>query len=69
MIHLRWKELPTIKKIKCVHTKAKKFRVDRVLTPENIYEVKSETPEYYFIVDDTGRIGGYGKEYFVEVDE
>lgn len=69
MIHLQWEEIPTLKKIKCVHTNAKKYRVDRVLTAGKVYEVKSETPEYYFIIDDSGRIGGYGKEYFTEAEE
>ena len=69
MLHLQWEELPAQKKIKCVHTNAKKYRVDRVLTVGKIYEVKSETPEYYFVFDDSSRIGGFGKEYFVELDE
>ena len=45
MMHLKWDKLPTIKKIKCVHTNAEKYRVDRVLSAEKVYEVKNETEE------------------------
>lgn len=69
MMYLKWDKLPTIKKIKCVHTNAEKYRVDRVLSAEKVYEVKNETEEYYFIIDNTGRIGGYSKDYFVEVND
>ncbi|OUM85887.1 DUF6501 family protein [Caldibacillus debilis] len=66
MIHTRWAELPPVKKVKCVHTNAKKYTVDRVLTPGKVYEVKNETEEFYFIVDNLGKVGGYYKDYFKE---
>ena len=69
MIHTSWKDRETIKKVKCVHTNAQKYKVDSVLTVGNIYEVKSETDEFYFIIDNTGRIGGYYKDYFVDAEE
>jgi hypothetical protein len=47
-----------------VHTDAKKFKVSGVLTPGKTYEVKNETEEFYFIVDNTGKVAGYFKEYF-----
>jgi hypothetical protein len=37
------------------------------LTPGKIYDVKNETEEFYFINDNSNRIGGYLKEYFKEV--
>jgi hypothetical protein len=67
MIHLTWKEIETIKKVKCVHTNAEKYIVKNVLTADKVYEVKNETEEFYFIVDNTGMVGGFYKEYFDEV--
>lgn len=64
MIHNTWKEKSTGKRVKCVHTDAKKYMVDRVLTAGKTYEVKNETEEFYFIVDNSGKIGGFYKEYF-----
>ncbi|WP_090855979.1 DUF6501 family protein [Paraliobacillus sp. PM-2] len=66
MIHQTWEKSETIKKIKCVHADAKKFVVHHVLTPGKVYDVKNETDEFYFIIDNTNRIGGFKKDYFVE---
>ncbi|TLS35465.1 DUF6501 family protein [Pseudalkalibacillus caeni] len=66
MIHNSWEDSPTIKKVKCVHTDAKKYMVDRVLTAGKIYDVKNETEEFIFVIDNTGKIGGFYKEYFEE---
>ncbi|MBT9250121.1 DUF6501 family protein [Bacillus halotolerans] len=67
MIHKNWLEKETIKKVKCVQTNAKKYIVNRVLTPGKEYEVKNETEEFLFVVDNTNKIGGYYKIYFEEV--
>jgi hypothetical protein len=67
MIHLDWNERETIKKVKCVHTNAKKYIVNHVLTVNQVYDVKNETEEYYFLLDNTGRIGGFYKDYFQEL--
>lgn len=66
MIHNNWDERETIKQIKCVHADAKKFIVNRKLTPGNVYDVKNETDEFYFIIDNSNRIGGFRKNYFSE---
>lgn len=66
MLHLDWERKPTLKTITCVHTNAKKYLVDRALTVGKKYEVKNETEEFYFIIDNTGKVGGYYKEYFAE---
>lgn len=66
MIHLSWQERKTIKVVTCVHTNAKKYIVDRALTAGKNYDVKNETDEFYFIIDNTGKVGGYYKEYFQE---
>ncbi|MDQ0299341.1 hypothetical protein J2S78_001761 [Salibacterium salarium] len=67
MIHKTWTTSETIKQLKCVHANAEKYKVDNVLTPEQIYDVKNETEEFYFIIDDTGKIGGFKKDYFEEI--
>ncbi|MCD5322910.1 MULTISPECIES: DUF6501 family protein [Pontibacillus] len=67
MIHKTWYETETIKKVECVHADAEKYIVDRVLTPGKIYDVKNETEEFIFIIDNTGRMGGFKKDYFKEV--
>lgn len=64
MIHLDWHERKTVKKVKCVHTNAKKYIVNHVLTSGNTYDVKNETEEFYFIIDNTGKVGGFYKDYF-----
>ncbi|KKK37788.1 hypothetical protein WQ57_11460 [Mesobacillus campisalis] len=64
MIHLDWHERQTIKKVKCLHTNANKYIVNRVLTAGKEYEVKNESDEFYFIIDNSGKVGGYYKDYF-----
>ncbi|WP_338452190.1 DUF6501 family protein [Niallia oryzisoli] len=64
MIHLDWHERKTIKTVKCIHTNAKKYIVNDVLTPGKTYDVKNETDEFYFIIDNTGKVGGFYKDYF-----
>lgn len=68
MIHLDWEKRRTIKKVKCVHANAKKYKVDSKLTPGEMYDVKNETDEFIFIIDDSERIAGYHKYYFEEID-
>ncbi|MBY8913994.1 hypothetical protein KY305_14730 [Bacillus sp. YC2] len=67
MIHNNWRTKETVKKVKCVHTDAKKYIVNRVLTPGTEYEVKNETEEFIFVVDNTNKVGGFYKEYFEEI--
>lgn len=64
LIHQIWDNKQTVKTVKCVHTDANKYIVNRVLTANKEYEVKNETEEFYFIIDNTGKIGGYYKDYF-----
>jgi hypothetical protein len=64
MIHNTWKDAKTIKTVKCVHTDAAKYLVSNVLTVGKTYEVKNETDEFIFVIDNTGNIGGFYKEYF-----
>lgn len=64
MIHENWADKPTLRTVVCKHTNAEKFLVSNVLTAGKEYEVKNETDEFVFVVDNTGKIGGYYKEYF-----
>ncbi|MCP3025924.1 DUF6501 family protein [Halobacillus sp. A5] len=67
MIHKTWEKSETIKQIECVHNDAEKFVVHNVLTPGKLYDVKNESDEFYFVIDNTGRIGGFYKDYFKEI--
>lgn len=67
MIHLNWEERDTEKTVECVHADAQKFIVHNKLTPGKQYEVKNETEEFYFIMDNSNRIGGFYKNYFKEL--
>ncbi|MFS0786876.1 DUF6501 family protein [Shouchella sp. 1P09AA] len=64
MIHHTWTETPTLRTLTCVHTDAKKYVVNEVLTVGKQYELKNETDEFYFVIDNTGRMAGFYKEYF-----
>lgn len=64
MIHENWKNAAVLKKVKCIHTDAIKYKVNTVLTTGKEYDVINETEEFLFVVDNTGKIGGYYKEYF-----
>lgn len=55
------------KKVRVIHTDAEKFKVDTMLTVGKEYEVVNETEEYIFVVDNSGKVGGYYHEYFEEV--
>lgn len=59
-----WTTAPTIRQVVCKHADAAKYVVTNVLTPGKEYEVKNETDEFVFIVDNTGKVGGYYKTYF-----
>ncbi|MCT8138186.1 hypothetical protein H1D32_10725 [Anaerobacillus sp. CMMVII] len=64
MIHEKWLNTPTIKSVKCVHTNAKKYTVSSALTVGKMYDVKNETEEFIFVIDNTGKVGAYYKDYF-----
>ncbi|MEW9501764.1 DUF6501 family protein [Jeotgalibacillus marinus] len=64
MIHKGWEERPSIKRVICVHDDAAKYVVNNVLTVGKAYEVKNETDEFVFIIDNSGKVGGFYKDYF-----
>lgn len=67
MLHVTWKDNTPIKKVVVTNTDAKKFTVSDMLTVGKEYDVINETEEYYQIIDNSGLVGGYYKEYFEEV--
>ncbi|OAS85297.1 DUF6501 family protein [Metabacillus litoralis] len=64
MIHKTWQTSAPIKKVTCIHTNAEKYMVNHALTAGKQYEVQNETEEFYFVIDNTGKVGGYYKDYF-----
>ncbi|MDQ0228923.1 DUF6501 family protein [Metabacillus malikii] len=64
MIHKTWQTSKPKKKVTCVHTNAKKYVVQNVLTVGKQYDVQNETDEFFFVIDNTGKVGGFYKEYF-----
>jgi Mg/Co/Ni transporter MgtE len=67
MIHHTWTENKAVKLVKCVHTDAQKYTVENVLEIGKEYEVKNESEDYYFVIDESGKMGGFYKEYFEEI--
>ncbi|HEY9582385.1 MAG TPA: DUF6501 family protein [Savagea sp.] len=59
-----WETNPTMKTVTCTHTDAAKFTVADKLTVGKQYEVKNETEEFIFVIDNSGKVGGYYKTYF-----
>lgn len=64
MIHLNWEKNTTDKQVKCIHSVAKKYKVNNMLTVDKVYDVINETEEFIFIIDNSKRVAGYYKEYF-----
>lgn len=64
MIHQNWDTTPAKKQVVCVHDKAAKYVVNNVLTVGKTYDVQNETEEFIFIIDNSGKVGGFYKDYF-----
>ena len=58
MLHETWKERTPIKKVEVTNTDAKKFTVADTLTIGKQYDQ---------IIDNSGLVGGYYKDYFKEI--
>ena len=59
-----WTITPANRTVVCKHAVAAKYVVNNVLTPGKEYEVKNETEEFIFVMDNTGKVGGFYKTYF-----
>ena len=57
MLHLKWKDAPTIRTVKCVHTNASKYLVSNVLTVGKEYEVKNETEQNRLGISVSKKVG------------
>lgn len=67
MLHETWNE-NKLRKVKTVHTNAAKYKVSDMLTEGKEYTVVNETEEYIFVQDNSGKVGGYYKTYFEDVN-
>lgn len=67
MIHYDWEKRKPIKRVRCVHVDAKRYKVDTMLTKGKEYDVINETDEFIFVIDNSGRVAGFYKGYFEEV--
>ncbi|WP_411841863.1 DUF6501 family protein [Salinicoccus sp. HZC-1] len=67
MLHETWNE-NNLRKVKTVHTNAAKYKVSDMLTEGKEYTVVNETEEYIFVKDNSGKVGGYYKTYFEDVN-
>jgi hypothetical protein len=59
-----WINSKSLRTVVCKHADAAKYVVNNMLTPGKEYEVKNETDEFVFIIDNSGKVGGYYKTYF-----
>lgn len=64
MLHLHWHNRSTERTVTCIHTNATKYTVSRSLTAGKPYPVVNETDEFYFVIDNSGKVGGFYKDYF-----
>lgn len=46
------------------HVDAEKYLVSNILTVGEAYPLVHETDEYYFVLDNSNKVGGYFKSYF-----
>jgi len=67
MIHHNWDTKPSLKQVVCINDKASKYVVNNVLTVGKTYDVQNETDEFIFIIDNSGKVGGFYKEYFNDI--
>lgn len=64
MRHLEWEENKSNEQVICVSNTAEKYKVNKMLTVGNTYDVINETDEFIFIIDNSNRVAGYYKIYF-----
>ena len=67
MLHETWND-NNLRTVRVKHTDAKKYKVSDMLTSGETYTVVNENEEYIFVKDNSGKVGGYYKTYFEEVE-
>lgn len=66
MLHETWKN-NNLGQVKVTNVSAKKYKVSDVLTVDKVYTIVNETEEYIFVVDNSGKVGGFYKDYFEKI--
>ena len=66
MLHETWHN-NNLGEVKVVNVDAKKYKVSDMLSVDKTYTIVNETEEYIFVVDNSGKVGGYYKAYFERI--
>lgn len=66
MLHETWQN-NYLGQVKVTNVDAKKYKVSDMLTVDKVYTIVNETEEYIFVVDNSGKVGGFYKDYFEKV--
>lgn len=64
MLQNEW-ENKNLRTVTVKHTDAEKYKVSDMLTAGKEYTVVNETEEYIFVKDNSGKVGGFYKTYFL----
>lgn len=66
MLHETWQD-NNLGQVKVTNVDAKKYKVSDMLTIDKVYTIVNETEEYIFVVDNSGKVGGFYKDYFEKI--
>ncbi|WP_428417805.1 DUF6501 family protein [Phocicoccus schoeneichii] len=66
MLHETWQD-NNLGQVKVTNVDAKKYKVSDMLTVGKVYTIVNETEEYIFVVDNSGKVGGFYKDYFEKI--
>lgn len=66
MLHETWQD-NNLGQVKVRNVDAKKYKVSDMLTVDKVYTIVNETEEYIFVVDNSGKVGGFYKDYFEKI--
>lgn len=66
MLHETWQN-NNLGQVKVTNVDAKKYKVSDMLTVDKVYTIVNETEEYIFVVDNSGKVGGFYKDYFEKI--
>lgn len=66
MLQETWQD-NNLGQVKVTNVDAKKYKVSDMLTVDKVYTIVNETEEYIFVVDNSGKVGGFYKDYFEKI--
>lgn len=66
MLQETWQD-NNLGQVKVTNVDAKKYKVSDMLTIDKVYTIVNETEEYIFVVDNSGKVGGFYKDYFEKI--